>query len=248
MSREFPETQLSVFAGLQGEDEVLRERSFERLLQAYYKPAYKHLRLKWRKSPEETEDLAQGFFLRVTERSTFSAFEPTRGRFRTFLRTCLDNFVLHQEEARQRLKRGSAFRVVSSDASEAEHELVANAGESVVDVFDREFVRNLMQRSVAQLGERMTASGRPIYFEVLKRYDLCDGTDEPTYASVAAELGIKSSDVTNYLHAARKELKLLVLDVLRDLTASQEEFELEAAELGIIDARALGNVGASLKR
>lgn len=240
MSRDFPETQLSVFAGLSGEDEVLRERSFERLLLAYYKPAYKHLRLKWRKSPEETEDLAQAFFLRVTERSTFSSFEPSRGRFRTFLRTCLDNFVLNQAEAQQRLKRGSAFRVVSADASEAEHELVANTDEVLADVFDREFVRNLMQRSLAQLGERMRASGRPLYFEVLKRYDLSESAEDPTYASVAAELGIKPSDVTNYLYAARKELKLLVLDVLRDLTASAEEFELEAAELGIATAETKG--------
>lgn len=233
MSREFPETQLSVFVGLQGDDEVLRERSFERLLHAYYKPAYKHLRLKWRKSPEETDDLAQAFFLRVTERSTFSAFQPVRGRFRTFLRSCLDNFVLTAEESRQRLKRGSAFSVVSSDALEAEHELLQSENETPEEVFDREFVRNLMQKSIARLSERMTALGKPVYFEVLKRYDLHDGADEPTYAAVASELGIKPSDVTNYLHAARKELKLLVLDVLRDLTASEEEFLLEAADLGI---------------
>lgn len=232
MARDFPETQLSVFAGLQGDDEVLRERSFERLLEAYYKPAYKHLRLKWQKSPEETQDLAQAFFLHVTERSTFAGFQPLRGRFRSFLRTCLDNFVLHQVEAQQRLKRGGAFRVVSADASEAEHELVASS-EPAADVFDREFVRNLMQKSVQRLGERLSASGRGAYFEVLKRYDLYDGPDEPTYASVAADLGIKPSDVTNYLHVARKELKLLVLDVLRDLTVSPEEFAEEAQALGI---------------
>jgi RNA polymerase sigma factor (sigma-70 family) len=232
---EFPLTHVSAVLALRSEDPVERRRSLERILAGYYKPVYKHLRLKWRKTAEDAEDLAQDFFARATERRIFAAYEPGRGRFRTFVRACLDNFVLTAEEARRRQKRGGHLDVVSADAHAAEREL-AMAGEPVDPeaVFDREWVRNVAARSVALLEQRLSALDKSRYFEVLKRYDLHEGMDEPSYGKVAAELGLKVTDVTNYLHAARKELRVIVLEVLRELTATEDEFRAEAREvLGI---------------
>lgn len=234
MAAEFPETHLSVLHALQSEDPYARERSFERLVVAYYKPIYMHLRLKWRKDPTQAEDLAQDFFVKVTERDTLASFDQKRGRFRTFVRKCVDNFVLTAREASQRQKRGGSFRLVSTDTQEAERALSAMGDEvDVESVFDREFVRNVMEKSVKRLEQRMEALGKPLYFEVLRRYDLDDGPTDPSYASVAKDLGIRTTDVTNYLHAARRELRVLVLDVLREVTSTEEEFREEAAELGI---------------
>lgn len=235
MPGEFPLTHVSAVLALRSEDPVERRRSLERILSGYYKPVYKHLRLKWRKTAEDAEDLAQDFFARATERRIFAAYEPGRGRFRTFVRACLDNFVLTAEEARRRQKRGGHLDVVSADAHEAEREL-AMAGEPLDPeaVFDREWVRNVAARSVDLLEQRLAALDKSRYFEVLRRYDLHEGLDEPSYGKVAAELGLKVTDVTNYLHAARKELRVIVLEVLRELTATEEEFRAEARDvLGI---------------
>ncbi len=232
---DFPPTHLSAVVALRSDDPVERRRSLERILAGYDKPVYKHLRLKWRKSPEEAEDLAQEFFARAVERGIFSTYEPSRGRFRTFVRACLDNFVLTAEEARGRLKRGGGFELVSADAQSAERELALAEAVDPETVFDREWVRNVAARSVALLEQRLAALDKPRHFEVFRRYDLHDGIDEPSYAKVAAELGLKVTDVTNYLHAARKELRIIVLDVLRELTASEDEFRAEAREVLGID-------------
>ena len=232
---EFPMTHVSVVLALKSDDPVERQRSLERVFVAYQRPVYKHLRVKWRKSPEDAQDLAQEFFARATERRIFGAYEPSRGRFRTFVRACLDNFVLTAEEARQRIKRGGSFDIISADVQEAERELgLATEPFDPETVFDREWVRNVAARSLSLLEQRLKALDKQRYFEVLRRYDLADGPDEPSYAAVASELGLKVTDVTNYLHAARKELRSIVLEVLRELTATEDEFRAEAREvLGI---------------
>ena len=69
-------------------------------------------------------------------------------------------------------------------------------------------------------------------FEVFKRYDLIeDGQERPTYADLASALGITTTTVTNHLSAMRKRFRQILLDRLRDLTTSEEEWEAEAVKL-----------------
>jgi predicted transcriptional regulator len=55
------------------------------------------------------------------------------------------------------------------------------------------------------------------------------GDDEvkPSYADVAREMGLSVSDVSNYLAWSRRELRALVLEKLREITATDEEYESE---------------------
>lgn len=232
---EFPPTQFSAVMAVKSKDAAERQRSLERLLWAYYKPVYKHLRLKWRKEPSDAEDIAHDFFARAVEKGIFALYDPSKARFRTFVRTCLDNFVLNAEEARHRLKRGGGFEMVAADGVEAERELgLAAQGTDPEAIFDREWARNLFARSVAVLEERLTGLDKRRYFEAFRLYDLHEGPDRPSYADVAAALGLETTTVTNYLHAARKELRAIVLESLREITSSEEEFREEArAVLGV---------------
>jgi hypothetical protein len=69
-------------------------------------------------------------------------------------------------------------------------------------------------------------------FEVFKRYDLLDDEQaRPTYADLAVALGLPTTTVTNHLAAMRKRFRQIVLDRLRDLTSSDEEWEVEATRL-----------------
>ena len=56
-----------------------------------------------------------------------------------------------------------------------------------------------------------------------------DPAGRPSYAALAAELEIQTTDVTNYLAFARREIRRLVLEKLREITATEEEFRAEAA-------------------
>ena len=69
----------------------------------------------------------------------------------------------------------------------------------------------------------------------IKRFGLSHfietGTFKGDTSAAIAELGIKVTDVTNYLAFARREFRRLLLEQLRELTSSDEEFEAESRTL-----------------
>ena len=63
------------------------------------------------------------------------------------------------------------------------------------------------------------------------REDNLDDENKFSYASLADRFGLTSMDVTNYLAAARRQFRKLVLERLRELTANEAEYRREAREL-----------------
>jgi RNA polymerase sigma factor (sigma-70 family) len=231
----FPPTRLSVVERIQSPDEATRHLASATLIDAYWKPVYKHLRLKWRLDPDEAADATQDFFAHALEKDVLGRFDPSRARFRTYLRLCLDGFAANRRKAERRLKRGGAVQIVSLDFSGAEGELrrvEPSTPAEVEDLFEREWVRALFDHAVAELRRRCEARERSVMFEVFARYDLIDPPDDrPSYAEIAAALGLTTTTVTNHLAAMRRQFREIVLDRLRDLTSSESEWEAEARRL-----------------
>jgi hypothetical protein len=70
-------------------------------------------------------------------------------------------------------------------------------------------------------------------FALFERYDIegAEAEARPRYADLAVEFGLAPTQVTNQLHWARRELRRIVLEKLREITASEEEFRAEARAL-----------------
>jgi RNA polymerase sigma factor (sigma-70 family) len=235
----FPSTRHSVIEALRTSNPELRSRAMDLVISAYWKPVYKYLRLKYRQNPEDSEDLTQGFFLRVVERSFFTNFDPAKARFRTFLRLCLDRYIANEIQSQSRVKRGGGQEVVSFNFADAESELqpaIQAATLTPEEYFDREWIRSLFSRAVEALRLQAVTQGKELQLKIFELYDL-----EPdsagakiTYGQLAKEFGLSQTDITNYLADMRRRFRTLVLELLRQLTASEDEFRLEVrAILGI---------------
>ena len=231
----FPPTRLSVVARTRSSDQETRRLAFEALIDAYWKPTYKYLRLKWKLDPDAAADLTQEFFTHALEKDVLGRYDAERARFRTYLRLCLDGFAANVRKAETRLKRGGGAMTVPLDFQSAEGEIRHHEPAIPADVdelFYQEWVRALFQRSVADLRSWCDESGRMTMFAVFERYDLVDSVDErPTYTTIAADLNLTAATVTNHLAAMRRQLRRFVLERLRDLTTSDDEFEAEAKRL-----------------
>lgn len=227
----FPLTSWSAVAGARSEDAAERTRSFETLVAAYWKPVYKTIRMKWRKSNEDAKDLTQGFFLRAMEKDFFAPYDPAKARFRTFLRTCLDGYLANEAKAAGRLKRGGGATLLSLEFETAEGELARMeipSPDTVERYFDDEWVRSLFGIAVDALRADCAARGRDVHFRIFERYDLDPAVDgRATYEQLAGEHGIPVTSVTNYLALARREFRRIVLERLRELTSTDEEFHEE---------------------
>jgi DNA-directed RNA polymerase specialized sigma24 family protein len=231
----FPLTRHSVLLSIASPEEPQRRRGLEVLAEAYWRPVYKYLRLRWGAAAEEAEDLTQGFFARALEKGFFAQYDPQRARFRTWLRTCLDGFVSNERAAARRLKRGGGAALLPLDFAEAEAELAGSAAWPEADVeerFRREWVRALFAGAVAELQEECRAAGKGVRFALFERYDLDPPPEgRPTYAQLAGDFALPVTQVTNHLSAVRRDFRRLVLARLRAATGSEDEFRAEARDL-----------------
>ena len=228
----FPATRHSIVERMRATDANARRLAFDAVVDGYWKPVYTHLRLTRHLSPEDAQDLTQGFFTEAFEKAWLERFDPARARFRTFVRVCVDRYAMNAQQAETRLKRGGGLQGVPLDFVSAERELPGDPGASSdPDLrFHQEFIRALFERTVDALRLELTAEGRDSYFRLFERYDLSH-EEGMSYGQLATELGVTTTQVTNRLARVRRRFREIALDHLRALSATDEEFRREARDL-----------------
>jgi DNA-directed RNA polymerase specialized sigma24 family protein len=229
----FPPTRHSVIERIRDGNDDTRRQAFGDLIEGYWKPVYKHLRITWRLTPDDAQDLTQGFFADAFQKSWLEKFEPGKARFRTFVRVCADRFVMNARQAASRLKRGGATQTVALDFDGAEREIAArppSAPPEAEELFHQEFVRALFDNAVRAVRAECERSGRALHFELFEKYDLSPA-DDVSYARLAEQFNLTTTQVTNYLAAVRRNFREHALDSLRGLCGSDAEFKREAREL-----------------
>jgi RNA polymerase sigma factor (sigma-70 family) len=237
----FPQTHRSVVLAVRSTDPDERARALDALVEAYWRPVFRHVRARWRQSEEDARDLAQGFFTAALEKGWLARFDPERGKFRTYLLTCLDGYVAKQRRAAGRRKRGGDAVFVpleEQDENGETRELPLRDGTDLEAQFQREWARSLFSLALESLRARCQGTGRAVAFGLLERYDIegAEAVDRPSYAQLAAEHGLPVTQVTNHLHWARRELRAEVLGKLREITASDAEYRSEARALLGVEA------------
>lgn len=236
----FPVTRLSAIVAASSANQEERTRAFEALVSAYWIPVYKYVRIKWNKPTEDARDLTQGFFAEAIEKNFFARFDPSKAKFRTFLRTCLDGFVANENKAASRIKRGGAATILSLDFDGAEEQLriaAPPAAGAIDEYFEKEWARSVFSLALESFRAQMLDAGRETNLRLFERYvlDADDEAPKTSYKALAAEFNLSTTDVTNYLALARREFRRIVLEKLRELTATDEEFRREARALLGVD-------------
>ncbi len=233
----FPPTRHSLLSLAKSGDAATRTRAHDALIACYWKPIYKYVRLRWNTRAEDAEDLTQAFFAEAIDSPFFERYDPDRGRFRTYLRVCVDGFAANTHAWAARQKRGGGIIHVPIDFTTAEGELreLPMAGNSDPEtIFRDEWVRRMFELALEDLRVECDASGKTIQFALFERYDL--GAPEAhasgeTYADLTRVFDLPVTQVTNYLAWARRRFREALLARVRDVTSSDEEFRTEVREL-----------------
>jgi RNA polymerase sigma factor (sigma-70 family) len=225
----FPTTRASLILAVRQPE--FRAEALEAIVDVYWKPVYKYVRLKWRRTPEDAQDLTQDFFASLFERDLLNRWEPDRASFRTYLRLCLDGHARNALTAASRLKRGGGAPTVSLDFEKAETELsLASPDLSPEELFHREWQRRMFELAIADLASYCRATGRDVQWRVFESYDLA-AAERPTYEQLAAREGLPATTITNYLAWARRELRRALVSRLAGTTGAGVELRREARDL-----------------
>ena len=193
------------------------------LCRTYWYPLYAHVRRRGA-SPPDAEDLTQEFFARLLARGTVAAADRNRGRFRTFLLTAFDRFVIDEWQKARAQKRGGTQEFVSLDFASAEErfQLEAEAGAAPERTFDRAWALALLREVLGQLEHEYRAAGRADLFSALAP-TLTGAGATTAYATLGSQLGMSEGAVKVAVHRLRKRYRALLQAAIAETVASEAE-------------------------
>jgi DNA-directed RNA polymerase specialized sigma24 family protein len=222
----FTTTHWSVVLQAQG-DSPEAEEALEKLCRTYWWPLYGYVRREGY-SPEEAQDLTQGFFALILERKDLDAVRQEKGRLRSYLLTSLKHFVAKASRRELAMKRGEGRALVSLDEllarERADLELADTL--SADRIYERRWALTLLEQVLARLADEYRAAGPAAagLFEQLKQ-TLTDEPGHPSQAKIAEELSMNENAVKQAFYRLRQRYRLLLREEIAHTVAVAGDVE-----------------------
>ena len=203
--------------------------ALEKLCRTYWWPLYGFVRRNGY-SPEEAQDLTQGFFALLLERRDLDVVRREKGRLRSYLLVSLKNFLAKARRRELAVKRGEGRALVPLD------ELLAREGAdlepadslSADRIFERRWALTLLEQVLARLEREYQSPGNARLFECLNEF-LSDEPGRRSQADVAEELGITENAVKQAFHRLRQRYRQLLRDEIAQTVAVPGDVEDEVS-------------------
>jgi RNA polymerase sigma-70 factor (ECF subfamily) len=176
-------------------------RALDDLFRIYWKPLYRYVR-RTGKSPEDAEDLVQGFFGLLVTGDGLRLADRERGRFRAFLLAAVKNFMVSEWRREHRQKRGGFAAHLSLDWQDAETglKLEVEDSRSPDRLFDKEWAMALLAKVLDDLEREEPEFSRWKPFLSMSRERL-------PYAEIARQFGMGEGAVRVAVHRLRKRYR-----------------------------------------
>lgn len=211
-----------------GKDDTTRAAAaLARLCQTYWYPLYAFVRRRGY-SAHDAQDLTQEFFARLLEGQAIAKADPNRGRFRSFLLSAMNHFLMHEWEKARAQKRGGAKQLISLDLATAEDRFALEPADNATPDrnFEKAWALTLLEEVLNQLETEHRQSGKAVLFAALK-HTLTGTREAQPYAFLAEQLGMNEGAVKAAVHRLRKRyrelLKAEITNTLADPSQAEEE-------------------------
>ena len=203
------------------------QEALESLCRAYWPPLFTYVRRRGYLL-EEAQDLVQEFFARFLQKKYFAQADPTRGRFRNFLLTAIQHFLVGEWQKSARRKRGGGQSVISWEALQVEPETVSEPAdfETPEKAYERQWAMTLLERTSQRLGEEYAAGGKGALFGQLKAF-VWGGRRDLPYHQVGEPLGLSEGAIKVAVHRLRQRYGQLLREEVAQTVAHPEEVDEE---------------------
>lgn len=223
--REFTTTRWSVVLRAGRASPEQAQAALEQLCRDYWYPLYAYVRRRGR-SPEDASDLTQDFFAKLLANDFAQGLSPEGGRFRSFLLTSLNRFLINNWDKGRRVRRGGGAFIGCLDAMIAERGEAGYLGEAAhSDTPEKLFQRAWAETLLARVLERLAAecaTRADARFDILKPF-LAAGEDPPTLANAASALRLTLPAFKSLLHRFRQRYREILLDEIGQTVADRGE-------------------------
>jgi len=208
-----------------------RAEALEKLCRTYWYPVYSFVRRKGY-SPEDAEDLTQGFFARLIERQDFDAVRREKGRFRSYLLVALKHFLINEWKRGQTLKRGAGQAPVPLDQELAEgwYRQEPVDAQTPETIFERRWAITLLELVLSRLRAEYEQSGRTELFNCLRGF-ISDDAHSQTQAEASGALGISEGAIKQAVFRLRRRYQELLREEIGNTVATTGDVEDELRHL-----------------
>ena len=226
----FATTHWSVVLEAQGESPVAQE-ALEKLCRMYWRPTFAFLRRQGI-SPDEAEDITQGFFAELLERRSLSAVRKEKGRLRSFLLGGLKYFLANEGRRAMAIKRGKGQRLIPLDELHAGDRIEIEPADSMTAemIYERRWALTVLERVFSRLKDEYRAADNATLFDSLKEL-LPDEPGSPSQADIATRLGMTENAVRQAFYRFRQRYQALLREEIAHTVATPGDIEDELRHL-----------------
>jgi RNA polymerase sigma factor (sigma-70 family) len=226
----FPPTLWTVVLAAGKDDSERSAEALAQLCSAYRYPLYAFIRRRGY-SPEDSEDLVQGFFFHLLSKNVLCGIKREGGKFRSYLLQVLTCFLKNEWHRRNALKRGGGAVLVSIDAaaeSRFQHELADVATPETA--FERQWALTVLERAFGRLREEYVAGKKGALFEHLQHF-LPGMERQREYSETAAALRMNEAAVRTAVHRLRRRYGALLRAEIAETVSDPAEINAEIRHL-----------------
>jgi RNA polymerase sigma-70 factor (ECF subfamily) len=231
----FQTTQWTQILNVRTTDADRRRGAMGIILGQYWKPVYCHLRRKGYDN-EAAKDLTQGFFTEIAlGGDLIQKAEQTKGRFRTFLLTALERYVVSRLRAATAEKRQPRKGLVSLDGIEAPGIPEPASGATPEGAFHYAWASSLVDQVIAEVEAACRRGGMTKHWAVFHRTVVrpsLEGAEAPTLRELCDELGIASeAKASNMNVTVKRRFQAALRRQVRQYVDADEQVDQEIREL-----------------
>jgi RNA polymerase sigma-70 factor (ECF subfamily) len=207
----------------------------ELLIKKYWKPVYCYLYRRGYKN-EEAKDLTQGFFQEVVlGRKLIDKADRTKGRFRSFLLTALNHYLInihHKETAKRHIPREKLFSMEIADMSILPQAISTLTPE---DCFTYTWVSSMLEQIVAAVKLECEENGKIVHWQIFHDRILrpiINGSDPPALEDICEKYSISNTiKASNMIVTVKRRFQALLQQHIRNSVMSEKEADEELKEI-----------------
>jgi RNA polymerase sigma-70 factor (ECF subfamily) len=185
-------------------------------------------------SPHDAQDLTQGFFLHLLEHRALSQADRLKGKFRSFLLACFQNYLSVEAQRAHTLKRGGQCQIVSLDLDDAENRYRLEPADILTaeKIFEARWALTLLDHAMTVLREEYRSRGKELVFDTLKVFvGIGESSPEASYEEAAQKLSVGVGTVKTLIHRLRKRYFAVVREEVARTVSDPAEIQEEIRAL-----------------